>query len=103
VHLVGFLGVVRRRAVAVLCGGAFASAFAGIAAGFAIRFLWPALAPLKIAAFVSFEATLVSWVCLITFLYWPRTARQARPAGPRSDAATVPGSAGSRAASEVVP
>lgn len=102
VHLVGFLGVVRRRPHAILTGVAFGSALAGIAAGFAVRFLWPGLAPMKIAAFVAFEAVLLAWLGLVAFVYWPpRAARQARSAGPGSETFTVPSSAGSRAATEV--
>jgi hypothetical protein len=105
VHLVGFLGLVRRRPHAVLTAVAFGSALAGIGAGFAIRFLWPGLAPLKIAAFVAFELVLLGWLVLVAFVYWPpRAARQARSAGPGSRAVTtLPSSAGRRAATEVAP
>lgn len=84
-HLVGFAALLRPRPFALLAGAAFGSALVGIAAGFAIRFLWPALAWLKIAAFAGFEATLLAWLALVVALF----------RGPRRVAGAVePGAAG---------
>ena len=84
VHLVGFAALLRPRPLAWLAGAAFGSALAGIAAGFAIRFLWPGLAWLKIAAFVGFETTFLAWLALVGALFRgpPPAAVAAPPAAP---------------------
>lgn len=80
-HLVGFAALLRPRPLALLSGVAFGSALAGIAAGFGIRFLWPGLAWLKIAAFAGFEATFLAWMALLLALFRgaPRAAGAAAP------------------------
>ena len=51
-----------------------------IAAGFAIRFAWPGLAPLKIAAFLGLEGTMLAWLGLLVVAVLP--PREAvRPGG----------------------
>jgi hypothetical protein len=86
VHLVGFAALLRPRPFALLAGAAFGSALAGIAAGFTIRFLWPGLAWLKIAAFAGFEATLLAWLALVVALFrGPRRAAGAAEPGAAGD------------------
>lgn len=106
VHLVGFAALLRPRPFAWLAGAAFGSALAGIAAGFAIRFLWPGLAWLKIAAFVGFEATLLAWLALVGALFRgpPPAAVAAEPGAAGGPGATgaadsAPSGAGGLAAS----
>ncbi len=70
-HLVAFLGVARRRTFAVLAGITWACVAAAVGSGFAIRFAWPGLAPLKVLAFVGLEATLVSWLLLVVAAILP--------------------------------
>jgi hypothetical protein len=62
-HLVAFVGRVRPFAIAA--GITFACAAVVIAAGFAIRFAWPGLAPIKIAAFLGLEGTMLVWLGLL--------------------------------------
>ncbi len=83
-HLVGFVGLLRPRPFALLSGAAFGSALAGIASGFGVRYLWPGLAWVKIASFVTFEAVLLLWLALLAALFRPR---------PRSEGAIVAGGA----------
>ncbi len=88
-HLVGFVALVRPRPLALLSAVAFGSALAGLAAGFGIRFLWPGLAWLKIAAFAGFEATLLLWLALLLALF-----RRPREAGAVQPGAAEPLAAG---------
>jgi len=81
-HLVAFAGVVRRRPFALLSGLTFACALAGVAAGFGIRFLWPGLAWVKIAAFVGLEATLLLWCVLLVSVLVPGPNGSRREEGP---------------------
>ncbi|HEY7724008.1 MAG TPA: hypothetical protein VH880_01650 [Anaeromyxobacteraceae bacterium] len=83
-HLVAFAGTVRRRPFVLLAALSFGSALGGIAAAFGVRFLWPALAWAKIAAFVGLEASLAVWLGLLGLLFLPRgrAARASRDAGP---------------------
>jgi hypothetical protein len=64
-HLVAFAGVLRRRAVTALTAVSFASALAGICAGFVIRFVTPWAAPAKIVAFAAMELTLLLWIAVL--------------------------------------
>jgi len=64
-HLVAFVSRARRRPFAAVAGVTFACAAVVIGAGFAIRFAWPALAPLKIVAFVGLEGTMLVWLGLL--------------------------------------
>jgi hypothetical protein len=72
-HLVAFVHRARRRPFAVVAWITSASAFAVIAGGFAIRFAWPGLAPLQIAAFVGLEGTMLAWLALLAAAVLPRT------------------------------
>jgi len=65
IHLVGWVGLVRPRPMALLSRAAFACALAGIAGGFAVRYVHPALATVKIAAFVGLESLLLIWLWLL--------------------------------------
>jgi hypothetical protein len=64
-HLVAFAFGARRRPFALLSGITWGCVAAGILGGFAIRFAWPWLAPLKVAAFVGFQATMLAWLLLL--------------------------------------
>jgi hypothetical protein len=64
-HLVVLVGGARRRPFAIAAGITFACAAVVIAAGFAIRFAWPGLAPIKIAAFLGLEGTMLVWLGLL--------------------------------------
>ena len=65
VHLVAFAFGARRHPLSVLVALTWACVAVGIGAGFAIRFAWPGLAPLKVVAFVGTEATLAWWLALL--------------------------------------
>src|SRR5512137_476475 len=64
-HLVAFVSGARRRPFAIAAGITFACAAVAIAAGFAVRFAWPGLAPIKIAAFLGLEGTMLAWLGLL--------------------------------------
>lgn len=66
-HLVAFSGILRGR-LALLRRASFGTALAGVVAGLAVRFVWPGVAVLKLAAFLLFEATLVAWIALVVAL-----------------------------------
>ncbi|MHB8874791.1 MAG: hypothetical protein ACYC8T_13970 [Myxococcaceae bacterium] len=78
-HLVGWVGRVRRRPFVVLSALSFGAVLAGITAGFAVRFVHPHFALLKLAAFLGLEATLLVWLGLLAVAAWP--ARSAGDAG----------------------
>lgn len=71
-HLVIWAGVGRSAAVALLLRLSFATALLGIGAGFAVRFLWPALSMVKLAAFFGLEGLLFVWVAMLVRATWPR-------------------------------
>jgi hypothetical protein len=73
-HLVAFVGLVHRRAFAFLSSLSFGAALAGIAAGFGIRYLWPALAWAKITAFVGLESLRQLRLVLRGTLQWSGAA-----------------------------
>ena len=70
-HLVAFAFRARRRPFAVVAGITWGCALAGILSGFGIRWIWPGLAALKIAAFVGLEATMLLWLGLLVAAAWP--------------------------------
>lgn len=71
VHVIGYARAISPRAFAILVRLSFGSALLGIAAGFAIRWISPALAWTKVAAFVGLEAALLSWAGLLFSLFLP--------------------------------
>ena len=73
-HLVAFAFRARRRPFAVVAGITWGCALAGILSGFGIRWIWPGLAALKIAAFVGLEATMLLWLGLLVAATWPAAA-----------------------------
>jgi len=77
-HLVAFAFGARRRPFALLAGITWGCAATGIVAGFAIRFVWPWLAPLKVAAFVGLEATMLAWLMLLVAAIVPSTRGESR-------------------------
>lgn len=85
VHVVGFARALPRRTFAVLVAISFGSALVGILSGFVIRWIAPALAWLKIAAFVGLEAALVAWAVLLVALFVPlRSGAPAQSAAGRA-------------------
>ncbi len=80
-HLVAFAFGLRRRPFALLAGITWACAAVGILSGFAIRFAWPGLAPLKVAAFVGLESAMLAWLLLLAAAVRPPTRRESRSGG----------------------
>ncbi len=83
VHVIGFARVLPRRAYGGLVALSFGSGLAGVAAGFAVRWVSPAFAWVKVAAFAGLEAALVSWALLLVALFvpGPRAVPAARDVG----------------------
>lgn len=79
VHVVGFARALPRRSFGLLTAVSFGSALAGVLAGFAVRFVWPGLAFVKVAAFAGLEGSLLAWAALLVALFVQRV--------PASDAA----------------
>jgi hypothetical protein len=71
-HLVAFVNRSRRRPFAVVAGVTSACAALVIAGGFAIRFAWPGLAPIKIVGFVGLEGAMLGWLGLLAAAVAPR-------------------------------
>lgn len=88
-HVVAFARALPARAARALAAGAFGAALAGIGAGFGVRYLGGALAPVKLAAFGLLELTLLAWTALLATVFLPaRTRAPARSeASPRAEAA----------------
>ena len=89
-HLVAFAFGARRRPFALLAGITWGCAMVGIGAGFAIRFAWPALAPLKVVAFVGLEATMLAWLLLLAAAILPPSRRESRAGGLTASEAAPP-------------
>ncbi len=89
-HLVGFARALGPRAFRLLVGVSFASALAGVAAGFAVRFLAPGFAWVKLAAFVATEATLLAWAALLVALFAGAREPAAEAGRPRVAGAPTP-------------
>lgn len=87
-HVVGWARGVGRWAYRTLVAVSFGAALAGIASGFAIRFVAAELAWVKVAAFAALEAALLAWAGLLARVFLrpvPRTAGAPPPgeAAPR--------------------
>jgi hypothetical protein len=78
-HLVALVSRARRRPFAVVAGLTFACASIVVAGGLAVRFAWPALAPLKIAGFVGLEGTMLAWLGLLAAAILPGGRDVTRP------------------------
>ncbi len=89
-HLVAFASGMRRRPFAVLAGITWGCAGAGILAGFAIRFAWPWLASLKVAAFVGLQATMLAWLLLLVAAILPPARGESRSGGLTGSEAAPP-------------
>jgi hypothetical protein len=92
-HLVAFAHGARRRPFGLLAGLTWGCVAAGIGAGFAIRFAWPALAPLKVVAFVGLEATMLLWLALLVVAVLPsphRASSEGRDGSVTGSAAAPP-------------
>lgn len=76
IHLVGWAGVVGKAALEVLAQVSFGLAGVGLVAGLGVRYLWPGLWAVKLAAFLGLELTLLAWVLLLLRAFWgTRTQR----------------------------
>ncbi|HET8722753.1 MAG TPA: hypothetical protein VFM53_01025 [Anaeromyxobacteraceae bacterium] len=80
-HLVAFATGAARRPFARVSAVTWGFVLAGIGSGFAIRFAWPGLAPLKVAAFVGTEALLGWWLALLALTLLPPQAAPGRVTG----------------------
>jgi hypothetical protein len=73
-HVVGFARAVPGRVHSALVALSFGSALVGILSGFAVRFVYPGLAWVKIGAFLATEAALLAWAALLLAIFVPRSA-----------------------------
>ena len=83
-HVVAFSRGAGARAHRLLVAVSFACAAAGIAAGFGVRYVAPALAWVKIAAFVGLEAALVAWAAFLVLVFVPSAAARGTARTPRA-------------------
>ena len=74
VHVVAFARALPTRAARALTAVAFGAALAGVASSFGVRYLGPAFAPVKVAAFALLEVTLLSWAALLAAVFLPTPA-----------------------------
>lgn len=88
-HVVGFARVLPQRLFTALVALSFGSGLLGVVAGFAVRWVSPGFAWLKVVAFAGLELALVSWTVLLAVLFvpWPRAAPAAHGAGPTAEEA----------------
>ncbi len=88
VHLVGWAGVLKRPALHLLARVSFVLVAVGAAAGFGVRYVWPGLSVVKLAAFLGLELTLMLWVALLVLAFWP--SRRLLEAAAELEARTAP-------------
>ncbi len=84
-HVVAFARAVGPRALRALAALSFGSAALGIAAGFGVRYVAPALAWAKIAAFGGLEAALLAWASFLVLPFLPSTAASLASRPPRGE------------------
>lgn len=70
-HVVGFARALGVRAHAVLVALSYGSALAGVLSSFAVRWVDPSFAWLKVAAFAGLEVSLLAWAALLVSLFVP--------------------------------
>ncbi len=75
-HVVSFARALPARAARGLAALSFGAALAGVAASFGVRYLGPALAPVKVAAFGVLELTLLAWAALLGAVFLPARAEE---------------------------
>jgi hypothetical protein len=97
-HVVGYARAVGPGAYRALVAVSFGAALAGIGGAFAIRFVAPELAWLKIAAFSATEATLLAWAALLLRVFAPAARARARAGAARRAAPAPPARAAGSAA-----
>lgn len=85
IHVVGFARALPRRVFGSLVALSFGSAVAGILSGFAVRWVSPGFALLKVASFAGLEVALLSWAAALLGVFLPR--RRLARAGRRKAAA----------------
>jgi hypothetical protein len=78
-HLVGFARALGPRAFRALAALSFACAALGVAAGFGVRYVSPALAWAKIGAFCGLEAALLAWASFLVLAFVPSRATALAP------------------------
>jgi hypothetical protein len=69
IHVVGFARALPRRSFVALAAVSFGCALGGVVSGFAVRFVSPALAWTKVAAFAGLEAALLTWAGLLVVIF----------------------------------
>ncbi len=72
IHVIGFARSLPRTLFTTLVALSFASALGDVLSGFAVRWISPGLAWLKVASFAGLEVALVSWAALLFALFAPR-------------------------------
>lgn len=90
VHVVGFARMLPQRVFGALVALSFGTALMGALSGFGVRWISPALAWVKIAAFAGLEISLLSWAALLVVLFipWPQALPASVSAGPAAEEAT---------------
>ncbi len=73
-HVVIFARALPARAARALATLSFGAALAGVTASFGVRYLGPALAPAKVAAFGLLELALLGWAALLAVVFLPAGA-----------------------------
>jgi hypothetical protein len=81
VHVVGFARAASPRLFSLLATLSFGSALVGVLSGFAVRFLAPGIAWVKVASFVGLDLALLAWAALLVRLCLPARS-PARVTGP---------------------
>ena len=100
-HVVGFARALPTRAARALAGVSFGAALAGVAASFGVRYVAPALAWAKMAAFARLEATLLAWAVLLAAVFLPARDASSARAEPRARWTPASGPTPPRAAREI--
>ncbi|WP_242346190.1 hypothetical protein [Anaeromyxobacter terrae] len=88
-HVVIFARALPARVARGLATLSFGAALAGIAVSFGVRYLGPALAPVKVAAFGLLEVTLLAWAALLAAVFLPARAEATARARPEAAVGAV--------------
>jgi len=73
-HVVGFARALPTAVFRALVALSFGSALVGVLSGFAVRWVAPGLAWLKVGAFAGLEVALLAWAALLVAVFLPRRA-----------------------------
>lgn len=77
IHLVGWAGIATKAALQMLARVSFGLAGFGVMAGFGVRYVWPQVSVVKLAAFIGLEGMLLAWVLLLVLAFWRRRISEA--------------------------